>query len=183
MFTSRAEYRLLLRQDNCDLRLTPAAADLGIVDSYRTNRTREKAETLASAHKFARETNVDGLRVEKWMRRPENTWPKLPEDIRSRFTPAIWDLIETDLKYSGYLDRQSEAVVRASRMEDRAIPASFDYTAFKGLKREAQLKLTSIRPCTLGQAARIQGVTPADIALLTVMLERGQPGDPAVATS
>jgi tRNA uridine 5-carboxymethylaminomethyl modification enzyme len=178
MFTSRAEYRLLLRQDNCDLRLTPAAAELGIVDVERARRTRDKAETLAAAHKLARETNIEGLRIEKWMRRPENTWGKLPDELRSCFTPAIWDLLETDLKYSGYLDRQSEAVARASRMEDRAIPDSFDYTLVKGLKREAQLKLASIRPRTLGQATRIQGVTPADIALLTVLLERRQPESP-----
>jgi tRNA uridine 5-carboxymethylaminomethyl modification enzyme len=174
MFTSRAEYRLLLRQDNCDLRLTPGAAALGIVSEERARRTREKADALAAAHKIARDTNIDGLRIEKWIRRPENTWQKLPEDLRAKFQPAIWDLMETDLKYSGYLDRQKEAVARASRMEDRVIPSSFDYAAVKGLKREAQLKMASIRPGTIGQAGRIQGVTPADVALLTVLLERGQ---------
>jgi tRNA uridine 5-carboxymethylaminomethyl modification enzyme len=174
MFTSRAEYRLLLRQDNCDLRLTPTAAELGIVSRERADRTRQKAEILAGAHKLAQDTNMEGLRIEKWIRRPENTWHKLPEEIRARFTPSIWDLLETDLKYSGYLNRQNEAVARASRMEDRAIPLGFDYAAIKGLKREAQLKMASIRPRTLGQAGRIQGVTPADVALLTVLLERGQ---------
>ncbi len=174
MFTSRAEYRLLLRQDNCDLRLTPGAAALGIVGEERARRTQEKADALGAAHKVARETNIDGLRIEKWIRRPENTWQKLPQDIRAKFQPAIWDLMEIDLKYSGYLDRQKEAVARASRMEDRAIPPWFDYGAVKGLKREAQLKMASIRPGTIGQAGRIQGVTPADVALLTVLLERGQ---------
>ncbi len=177
MFTSRAEYRLLLRQDNCDLRLTPGAAALGIVDAERARRTQEKADTLASARKLAQETNLEGVRIDKWMRRPENTWPKLPEDIRAKFRPAIWDLLETDLKYSGYLDRQVDAVARVARMEDRPIPAWLDYTTIKGLKREAQLKMHSIRPLTIGQASRIQGVTPADISLLTVILDRGQPGN------
>lgn len=176
MFTSRAEYRLLLRQDNCDLRLTPKAAELGFVSAERAGRTKEKAETLAAAHKLAREMNHEGVKLDKWFRRPENTWQRLPEECRTKFSPAIWDLLETDLKYSGYLDRQSEAVARASRMEDRVIPSAFDYSSIKGLKKEAQLKMASIRPRTVGQAGRIQGVTPADVALLTVMLDRGQRG-------
>ncbi len=90
-------------------------------------------------------------------------------------------MLETDLKYAGYLDRQHDLVARTARMEDRAIPATFDFAGVKGLKREAQIKLAAIRPQTLGQAGRIQGVTPADIALLTVLLERpaGQSNAPA----
>ena len=173
MFTSRAEYRLLLRQDNCDLRLTPAAAELGIVTPERAQRAAAKAETLAAAHNLARETVLEGIHLEKWFRRPENAWPKLPSDLRATFPAPIWELLETDLKYAGYLDRQQDQVARTARMEDRPIPATFDYTVIKGLKTEARHKLTTIRPQTLGQAGRIQGVTPADVALLTVMLERG----------
>ncbi len=172
MFTSRAEYRLLLRQDNCDLRLTAAAAALGIVTPERAQRTADKAATLIAAHKLARETVLEGIHLEKWFRRPENTWPLLPADLRASFPAPIWELLETDLKYAGYLDRQQDQVARTARMEDRTIPAAFDYTAIKGLKTEARHKLTTIRPQTLGQAGRIQGVTPADVALLTVMLER-----------
>jgi tRNA uridine 5-carboxymethylaminomethyl modification enzyme len=172
MFTSRAEYRLLLRQDNCDLRLTPAAAEHGIVPPDRAARARDKAATLAAAHKLARETVLEGIHLEKWFRRPENKWPKLPSELRAQFPARIWELLETDLKYAGYLDRQHDIVARTTRMEDRPIPPTFDFTAIKGLKTEARHKLTTIRPQTLGQAGRIQGVTPADIALLTVMLER-----------
>ncbi len=172
MFTSRAEYRLLLRQDNCDLRLTPAAAELGIVSPERARRTVEKAEKLAAAHKLASETVLEGIHMEKWFRRPENTWSKLPAELLASFPAPIWDLLETDLKYAGYLDRQHDQVARTARMENRVIPATFDYTAIKGLKTEARHKLTTIRPQTLGQAGRIQGVTPADVALLTVMLDR-----------
>jgi len=172
MFTSRAEYRLLLRQDNCDLRLTPSAAELGIVPPDRAQRARDKAATLAAAHKLAADTVLDGLHLTKWFRRPENTWPLLPVELRAKFPAPIWDLLATDLKYAGYLDRQQDMVARTARMEDRPIPAAFDFTAIKGLKTEARHKLTTIRPQTLGQASRIQGVTPADIALLTVMLDR-----------
>jgi tRNA uridine 5-carboxymethylaminomethyl modification enzyme len=175
MFTSRAEYRLLLRQDNCDLRLTPQAVELGLVDGERAGRVRQKAEALAAAHRLAREAVVDGLKLEKWMRRPENSWGRLPEELRGRFPEEVWELLEVDVKYAGYLERQQEMVDRAQRMEDRELPGWLDYGEVRGLKREAQLKLGSIRPRTLGQAARIQGVTPADIAILTVVLERGRP--------
>jgi tRNA uridine 5-carboxymethylaminomethyl modification enzyme len=182
MFTSRAEYRLLLRQDNCDLRLTPQAAAIGLVDPTRATRTAAKAAALASAHQLARSTSIDGIRIEKWMRRPENTWQKVPDDLRSQFSSEIWDLLETDLKYAGYLDRQHEMVLRAERMEDRNLPAWLDYSSLNGLKREAQLKLAAIRPQTLGQASRIQGVTPADIAILTIVLERGRPESDSCTT-
>lgn len=182
MFTSRAEFRLLLRQDNCDLRLTPAAATLGLVDAERRIRTEQKAAQLAEAHKLAREFVQEGLKMDKWMRRPENSWTKLPEEIRAKFAPPVWNLLETDLKYAGYLTRQEESVARTARMEDRVIPDWLDYHEIKGLKREAQLKMHAIRPHTVGQASRIQGVTPADISLLTVMIERGTSpadGEPA----
>ena len=183
MFTSRAEFRLLLRQDNCDLRLTPQAAALGLVDAERANRAAEKAAALAAAHRLAREAVVDGLKLEKWIRRPENSWQKVPAELRATLPDAIWDLLETDLKYAGYLDRQEEMVARTKRMEERVLPGWVDYGAIQGLKREAQQKLASIRPRTLGQATRIQGVTPADIALLTVVLERGRPGSEVSSTN
>jgi tRNA uridine 5-carboxymethylaminomethyl modification enzyme len=174
MFTSRAEYRLLLRQDNCDLRLTPQAAELGIVDAYRAGRTQDKAAALAGLHRFCAETNHDGIRLEKWFRRPENTWQALPEEMRKKFHVELWDLLETDLKYEGYLTRQQEQVNRMQKMEDRPVPAWLDFQKIPGLKREAQAKLTQIRPQTVGQASRIQGVTPADMALVSVWIERGQ---------
>jgi tRNA uridine 5-carboxymethylaminomethyl modification enzyme len=178
MFTSRAEYRLLLRQDNCDLRLTPHAAALGLVDCQRSANARQKADDLARAHQFCRQASHDGLKLEKWFLRPENTWPILPPEIQSQFSSEIWALVETDLKYSGYLQRQQDQVARLQKMEDRPMPGWIDYKKIPGLKREAQSKLVEIQPATVGQASRIQGVTPSDLALIAVYLERGRPLGP-----
>ncbi len=174
MFTSRAEFRLLLRQDNCDLRLTPEAAVRGFVSPERTARSAEKAALLASAHDLMRQTVHEGLHLEKWFRRPENTWQQLPESIRIQYPAGIWELLEVDLKYAGYLVRQQDMVNRTLKQEHKPLPDWLDYSTVRGLKKEAQQKLAAIRPQTLGQAGRIQGVTPADVALLTVILEKGR---------
>jgi tRNA uridine 5-carboxymethylaminomethyl modification enzyme len=171
MFTSRAEYRLLLRQDNCDLRLTPKAGELRIVDSFRIKHTIEKIAQLDSLKKMAATTNYSGTRLEQWMKRPDNHWAQLPEDLRSKFSSEIWSLAENDLKYAGYIIRQEEQILKASKMEDKSIPEWVDYSEIKGLK--IKHKLTSVRPATFGQAARIQGVTPADLAVVSIWVKRG----------
>lgn len=173
LFTSRAEYRLLLRQDNCDLRLTPLAAQAGLVSPFRVRHTEEKIAAIASARTLLQETRFEGLVLEKWLRRPESTPAQLPAELYSRFTPEVWSLVENDVKYAGYITRQEDMVAKTSRMEEKTIPADFDYHAIPGLKTEAKHRLTALRPATLGQAARAQGVNPADIALLAVMLKRG----------
>src|SRR5690606_20334888 len=143
------------RQDNADLRLTPAAYERGIVEKFRGERTREKARQLQEAAELIANTRFGEITVEKWLRRPENTWPVLPEDMRAKFSAEIWELLETDTKYEGYIRRQQDEVARTEKQENRVIPDWVDYLAVRGLKKEAQMKLNQIRPRTLGQAGRI----------------------------
>ncbi len=173
LFTSRAEYRLLLRQDNCDLRLTPLAAQIGLASPFRIRHTEGKITGLATARTLLQEVRLEGVTLEKWLRRPESTPAQLPAEIYSQFTPEVWSLVENDVKYAGYITRQEDMVQKTVRMEEKMIPPNFDYHAIPGLKIEAKHRLSAARPTTLGQATRLQGVNPADIALLAVMLKRG----------
>lgn len=172
MFTSRAEYRLLLRQDNADLRLTPRAAEIGLTAGERVERTTAKLTALERADRWVRETSYQGVKLDHWFRRGDQSWETLPIEIRNEFPDDIWPLIETDFKYEGHLGRQRSQIDRMSRQEGRRIPADVDFTAIPALKKEAQLRFTEIRPDTLGQAGRIPGVTPADIAILAIWLEK-----------
>jgi len=172
MFTSRAEYRLLLRQDNADLRLTPRGADVGLVTGERVERVSEKQSALTRAERFVRETNHEGLKLDHWLRRSETEWRTLPAEILNEFHVELWPLIETEYRYEGHLQRQQLQIDRMARHESKRIPADVDYTNIRGLKKEAQTKLDQIRPSTLGQAGRISGITPADLAILAVWMER-----------
>ena len=173
MFTSRAEYRLLLRQDNADLRLTGKAIESGLVDGERALRFEEKQNQLLTLKTRLNEFKIDTVPLERWLKRPENTWSTVPDEIRSQFPQPVWEQVETDLKYAGYITRQEEQIARTARHESKVIPEWVDFTKINGLRTEAVQKLTSVRPETLGQAARLSGVTPADIALLGVWITRG----------
>jgi tRNA uridine 5-carboxymethylaminomethyl modification enzyme len=173
MFTSRAEYRLLLRQDNADLRLTGKAIESGLVDGERASRFAQKQSQLSALKSRLNEYKIDTVPLERWLKRPENTWSTVPDEIRLQFPQPVWEQVETDLKYAGYITRQEEQIARTARHECKAIPDWVDFTKIKGLRTEAVQKLAGVRPETLGQAARLSGVTPSDIALLGVWITRG----------
>jgi len=173
MFTSRAEYRLLLRQDNADQRLSPLAQSFGLSCARRNEQTEAKLQVLDEATRFVRETTHDGLKLDHWFRREDNRWQDLPASLQQRFPVELWPLIETDFKYEGHILRQRQQIDRMARQEARPLPHDTDYRSLAGLKREAQQRLSEIRPQTLGQATRISGITPADIAVLSIWLEKG----------
>ena len=172
MFTSRAEYRLLLRQDNADTRLTPLAVDFGLVSGLRADRVQKKIADLKSANELIPTIKHDKVKLDHWFRRSENTWKSLPENILKQVPVDLWGLIEIDFKYAGHLERQQTQIERLARMEDKRIPSSFDYSKVSGLKAEARHHLMTIAPSTIGQASRISGITPADIAILVVAMRK-----------
>ena len=172
MFTSRAEMRLLLRQDNADLRLTPLAARLGLVSEEQGRAAAERQEAIDQGIERAHQQRVEGVSLELWLRRPGNDWRELPAPLRSQYPDELWEPIATEIAYSGHIDRMRTAAARMQRQEDKKIPADIDYDAIPAMKTEARQRLNRVRPGTIGQAARIPGITPADIALLLVWVQK-----------
>ncbi len=176
MFTSRAEHRLLLRQDNADLRLTPLAHAHGLVDAERWEKLCTRQSDLLRLAEFAKMTRFDDVSLNRWLRRPDNFAADLPAELLSQFDPAHWKALEIDLKYEGYIARQETAVERLRASDDKRIPPTLDYEGIVSLRVEARQKLARVRPETLGQASRISGITPADLALISVVIQRSSRG-------
>jgi len=196
MMTSRSEYRLLLRQDNADIRLTPLGREIGLVDDHRWQLFERKQNGIEQEHKRLRATRVNpsdhwnevltpfceelkiSVTLEELLRRP-----RVPYSVIEKMSPADsqapfeWSLeVETDVKYAGYIERQKNQVAQTEKLDGVRLPSDFQYTELTHLSKEAREKLNRVRPETLGQAARIGGVSPADISVLLVWLESRRRG-------
>jgi tRNA uridine 5-carboxymethylaminomethyl modification enzyme len=173
MFTSRAEYRILLRHDNADRRLTPLAHAQGLVDADRWARFCSKKLEIDRVTSLVETTNVDGVNLSKFLRRPEIVWADAVRQVPElgAIDVHIAYQVVSDSKYSGYAARQQTEIERQSRLAEKRIPETFSYDRIIHLRAEAREKLCRVRPRNLAQASRISGITPADVALLIVHLD------------
>jgi len=172
MFTSRAEYRLLLRQDNSRIRLLSHSERLGIVSSDELKETRQNIAQINDEINRLRTTFMDGASLAQTLKRPGIKYSSLP-GARSDLPFEVLEQVEIDVKYEGYVERELRQIAKMDKLEKRKIPAAIDYGEIRALRFEAREKLNLVRPENLGQASRISGVNPTDISILSIWIEKG----------
>ena len=174
MFTSRAEFRLQLRQDNADRRLTKLAYQAGLASEERWRRLDNKTQQIEQATQFIKSERIEQETVEKLLRRPDFDWENACQHFPelAGYSEEVVQQVVFDTKYSGYISRQAVQIERQKRLAEKRIPESFDFDAISQLRAEAREKLSRVQPASLEQASRISGITPADIALVMAHLQR-----------